>query len=1225
MKHRGYTFAIFGHIWTAALLLVCLSINTAMAGGSSVTQVPTEAVGIVTALNSSATPAPAAPFQITFALTTSSQSALKDYAGSLTDPSSPSYHHWLTPSQVGQQFGASQTEISDVVSYLSKHGLTNISVWPDRLFITAQTTRQNAESAFGVSIHGYNRLAADVSRGLSATYYAPDRKPSIDGSVVSEISAIFGLSNAVQALPRGSLTGASTPDASAAGYLDPIDLSNAYNTSSLHNKGLEGAGQTIAIYSPTAFQQSDITRFTTANNISSASVNVVNVTGQNGVSGNTSLTDQAEACIDIETVLGQAPAAKVNVYEAPNDGGFEIFQQVEKDDPNILTESYGIDENEVNQAYANAYETIRQAMAAEGITIFVAAGDTGAFDSTNQTTLTVSVDASSGYVTAVGGTELSPLLNNAWNGEVAWTYKDGSTGGNTGSGGGISQYIGEPSWQTGTGVSTKYSDSMRQIPDIAALASKPYYDISTEGGWYGFGGTSCATPLWAGAIALVEESLGTRLGNINPKLYSIAATNASPFHDITSGNDGYYYCTTGWDYVTGWGSADFGKLLTAFGGSTTPPSTTFTIASSPTSVSVALGAKGVSTISLANGSASPSAATLSVSGLPTGVTASFSIASISSTTSSVLSITVGQNAVPGNYTLTITGAATQGSATTTVGLTITYIPVLTTITVSPASVSVVSGSTEQFTATAKDQYGTALATQPSFTWTTTGGGTISSTGLFTAKTTGGPFTVTAASGTVTGGASVTVTSGPSFTITVNPNTLTVKQGSSGLSTLTLTAINGFSGTVSVGISGLPTGVTLGFASSGATATLTFNVGSTAALGSSIITITGTSGSISSTATVTLTVEAPSVLTTIKVSPASASVAAGATEQFTETGYDQYGVALTSQPAMIWSTTGGGQIGSSTGLYTSTTAGGPFTITAANGSVKGTASVTVTPAPSFTISTAASLSVNQGSTGKFTISLTGSNGFNSSAALSISALPAGVTASFSPASASASAPSTLTFTVSPMRTAISFHATITGTSGQLTCSELITLTVVNYQILTSITVSPTSAVLLYNEKQSFTAAAYDQFGTAMVTQPAFTWSLGAGSTGSISSGGSYTAGSSTGTATVVAASGTISGKANVTVQAPVVKSLGLSSASVTGGTSVTGTVTLNEPAPTGGTVVTVASSNIKVASISSTTITVAAGSATGTFSIATVKPSTATTVTISASAGGTTVTTSLKAS
>ena len=172
-------------------------------------------------------------------------------------------------------------------------------------------------------------------------------------------------------------------------------------------------------------------------------------------------------------------------------------------------------------------------------------------------------------------------------------------------------------------------------------------------------------------------------------------------------------------------------------------------------------------------------------------------------------------------------------------------PVLTTITVSPTSASVATGGTQQFTATGLDQFNQPVSPQPAFTWSVSGGGTISTSGLFTAGTTaGGPFTVKATSGSLSGSASVTVT-------------------------------------------------------------------------------------------------APPVLTTITISPASASVLTGGTQQFTAAGRDQFGNLMSPQPAFTWAVSGGGTI-STSGLFTAgATAGGPFTVTASSSSVSGIASVTVT--------------------------------------------------------------------------------------------------------------------------------------------------------------------------------------------------------------------------------------------------------------------------------------------
>ena len=107
----------------------------------------------------------------------------------------------------------------------------------------------------------------------------------------------------------------------------------------------------------------------------------------------------------------------------------------------------------------------------------------------------------------------------------------------------------------------------------------------------------------------------------------------------------------------------------------------------------------------------------------------------------------------GLFTVTASSAVVSGTASVTV----TAPPVLTTITVSPATASVATGGTQQFTATGLDQIGQPVSTQPVFSWTVSGAGTISSSGLFSASTAGGPFTVTASSAGVSGTASVTVT------------------------------------------------------------------------------------------------------------------------------------------------------------------------------------------------------------------------------------------------------------------------------------------------------------------------------------------------------------------------------------------------------------------------------------------------------------------------------------
>ncbi len=269
---------------------------------------------------------------------------------------------------------------------------------------------------------------------------------------------------------------------------------------------------------------------------------------------------------------------------------------------------------------------------------------------------------------------------------------------------------------------------------------------------------------------------------------------------------------------------------------------------------------------------------------------------------------------------------------------VTATPVLTTISVSPASASVQTGATQQFSATGRDQFGNPLNPQPTVTWSVSGGGSISSGGLFSATNPGGPFTVTAASGGVSGTASVTVTATP-------------------------------------------------------------------------------------------------VLTTISVSPASASVQTGATQQFSATGRDQFGNPLNPQPTVTWSVSGGGSI-SSGGLFSATNPGGPFTVTAASGGVSGTASVTVTD---FSLSASPTTrSIKHGQDTTYVVTITRLFGSNSSVAFTVTGLPGSATASFNPASTTGTS-STLTVSTSGRSPRGTYSLTIAGTSGGLTHTTTVSLT------------------------------------------------------------------------------------------------------------------------------------------------------------------------------------------
>jgi kumamolisin len=205
-----------------------------------------------------------------------------------------------------------------------------------------------------------------------------------------------------------------------------------------------------------------------------------------------------------------------------------------------------------------------QSAAAMGVTVCVAAGDDGSTDGVTDGLNHVDFPASSPNVLACGGTELI-ASGNAITSETVWNELANNEGA---TGGGISDVFPLPSWQTGAGVPPSANSSHnvgRGVPDVAGDADPATgYVTLVDGNPDVIGGTSAVAPLWAGLIALINQSIGKPVGFINPLLYEDAST-AADFHDITSGTNGAYSAGPGWDACTGLGSPIGIQVATALG------------------------------------------------------------------------------------------------------------------------------------------------------------------------------------------------------------------------------------------------------------------------------------------------------------------------------------------------------------------------------------------------------------------------------------------------------------------------------------------------------------------------------------------------------------------------------------------------------------------------------------------------------------------------------------
>lgn len=286
--------------------------------------------------------------------------------------------------------------------------------------------------------------------------------------------------------------------------------------------------------------------------------------------------------------------------------------------------------------------------------------------------------------------------------------------------------------------------------------------------------------------------------------------------------------------------------------------------------------------------------------------------------------------VPGTFTSTV--QAQSNSIRSTATVTVTAGPIAT-IAITPTPVTLARSATQQYIAVAKDAYGNDVAFTP--VWSVAaGGGTINADGLFTAGLTSGTFTntVVATSGSINATGTVTVLPGALATIAVTPNPATLAISATQQFTATGRDASGNAVAITPAWSVLAGGGTIGAASG------LFTAGTSA--GAFTNTVLATSGGITGSATVNV-VAGP--LATIVVSPNPANMLVNATAQFTATGTDAGGNAVTFTPA--WSVVnGGGSIGATSGLFTAGAVAGTFanTVRATSGSLSGTASVVVSP-------------------------------------------------------------------------------------------------------------------------------------------------------------------------------------------------------------------------------------------------------------------------------------------
>jgi subtilase family serine protease len=502
-------------------------------------------------------------------------------AQAVSNPRSAAYGHYLTPAQFRQQFAPPQSSVNAVTSWLRGAGFSIDYTPQNNLYVAADGTLAQAAAAFGTSfgLYAYQGdvllspatalsipaslagivegvVGLDDTAALVHTDHVVDAPPTAGFRNAPPLSAYWAAQTSPYAYPAGftDVSSPSTVSWSVKGYT-PQQIKGAYGISSTAT----GSGQTVAIIdayaSPTI--AADVNQWSINRGLPTMNPGQLKQVVAPGTYNRPEAVNHrkvvqdpqgwyGEETLDVEAVHGMAPGANIVFVGAPNnyqDLDAAMNHVVDQHLAQIVTNSYGWTTELLPMGFIKPFEDILVQAAAEGIGVYFSSGDNG--DETSvMGYATPDWPASSPWVTAVGGTSIGIDASNRRALETGWgtsnyncdtaTFACTRTGWLYGAGGGVSKLFPEPSWQLGAGTF-----SGRAVPDVAALADPQtglligqtqsfpdgaYYDE------YRIGGTSLASPIFAGLMALADQQTGHPHGFANPLFYM----NATSFNDITS-------------------------------------------------------------------------------------------------------------------------------------------------------------------------------------------------------------------------------------------------------------------------------------------------------------------------------------------------------------------------------------------------------------------------------------------------------------------------------------------------------------------------------------------------------------------------------------------------------------------------------------------------------------------------------------------------------------------
>jgi subtilase family serine protease len=525
---------------------------------------------------------------------------LRRLAQAITDPSSAQYGQYESLARLEARFGAPAGERSRVVGYLRSHGASEVKIDATGLFADATMTVGIAQRLFGTRLSRFRTASA-------AQYVSPASDARVPSPVRGLVTGVVGLDTRplfgapASALRTDAHTSSGTkirsgtpegcaPALATTGFT-PNQYLTAYGYQPLRASGISGQNERVALIEIDGFRSSDVHAFASCFGLTVPRINVF------GVGIKHPLKPGAESTLDLEVLDSVAPRLKaIDVYESGSTSADVIRSlaaplQNSGAKPQVISASLSVCElalfESLQTSGIEAAEGSLELAAASGISILSASGDSGSSACIGAAgpipAAAVNYPASSWWVTGVGGTNAALSPANQIVSQVAWNDAPNALGAG---GGGLSLLFKRPSYQK-----SFFPQPVRGVPDVAMLADvAPGFaifcsvrpeclDKTHPSSWVAVGGTSAATPLLAGGIAIIDQDLRTHgrqdLGLANPLLYKVARSAAGPLvlSDVTQGDidlgpflPGFMRpvgcCTAGpgYDNATGLGSVNLAAL-----------------------------------------------------------------------------------------------------------------------------------------------------------------------------------------------------------------------------------------------------------------------------------------------------------------------------------------------------------------------------------------------------------------------------------------------------------------------------------------------------------------------------------------------------------------------------------------------------------------------------------------------------------------------------------------